>query len=72
MEFPTLYPTIVPKIPVPADWSILPKAIRTVMHTIATSTINALGGFVMFTLAPCPQQIVALERKGFAAIVAYL
>ena len=55
IEFPTLYPTIVPRIPVPADWSILPIAIRTVMHTIATKTINALGGLVMFTLCLCPQ-----------------
>ena len=50
IEFPTLYPTIVPRIPVPADWSILPIAIRTVMHTIATRTISALGGLVMFTI----------------------
>jgi len=50
MEFPTLYPTIVPKIPVPADWSILPKAIKTVMQTIATRTISAFGGLVMFML----------------------
>lgn len=48
MEFPTLYPTIVPKIPVPADWSILPIAIKTVIQTIATMTISALGGLVMF------------------------
>jgi len=56
MELPTLYPTIVPRIPVPADWSILPIAINTVMQTIATSTINALGGLVMFTLGLNPQQ----------------
>jgi len=49
IELPTLYPTIVPKIPVPADWSILPIAIRTVMQTIATSTMSAFGGLVMFT-----------------------
>ena len=50
MEFPTLYPTMVPKMPVPADWSILPIAIRTVMQTIATRTISALGGLVMFIM----------------------
>ena len=48
IEFPTLYPTIVPRIPVPADWSILPIAIRTVIQIIATKTMSALGGFVMF------------------------
>jgi len=72
MELPTLYPTIVPKIPVPADWSILPIAIRTVMQTIATSTINALGGFVMFTPAPCPQLKVMTGKIGFAVTMVYL
>ena len=45
-EFPIEYPTIEPSIPVPADWSIFPTVIKTVMHTIATRIINNLGWLV--------------------------
>ena len=49
MEFPIEYPTIDPNNPVPADWSIFPVDIKTVMQIMATRTISALGGLVMFT-----------------------
>jgi hypothetical protein len=45
-EFPIEYPTIEPSIPVPADWSIFPTLIKTVMHTMATRIINNLGWLV--------------------------
>ena len=43
-----------------ALWSILLVDIKTVMQIIATKTINAFGGFVMFTLGPSPQQVGTL------------
>ena len=46
--------------PVAALWSILLVDIKTVMQIIATKTINAFGGFVMFTLGPSPQQVGTL------------
>jgi len=39
-----------PKSPVAALWSILFVDIKTVMQIMATRTINAFGGFVMFIL----------------------
>ena len=50
IELPIEYPTIEPSRPVPALWSILPNDIKTVMQHMATSTISALGGLVMFIL----------------------
>ena len=43
-----------------ALWSILLVIIRVVMQIIATKTINAFGGFVMFTLGPSLQQVETL------------
>jgi len=49
-----------PRSPVAALWSILLVDIKTVMQIIATKTINAFGGFVMFTLGPSLQQVGTL------------
>jgi hypothetical protein len=60
IELPTLYPIMLPKSPVPADWSIFDVTIKTVMQTRAAKTKKAFGGLVMFTTAQCPQQLFAL------------
>jgi len=56
IELPTLYPIMLPKSPVPADWSIFDATIKTVMQTMAAKTKKAFGGLVMFTTARCPQR----------------
>ena len=48
IPFPIEYPTMDPRSPVAALWSILLVDIKTVIHIIATRTINAFGGLVMF------------------------
>ena len=56
IPFPMEYPTMDPKSPVAALWSILLVDIKTVMQIMATRTINAFGGLVMFTsLSRCLQ-----------------
>jgi len=49
-----------PKSPVAALWSILLVDIKTVMQIMATRTINAFGGFVMFML----ETLVVLAGQG--------
>jgi hypothetical protein len=53
MELPTLYPMMLPKSPVPADWSIFEATIKTVIQTMAAKTKKAFGGLVMFTTPQC-------------------
>ena len=48
MELPTLYPIMLPRSPVPADWSIFDVTIKTVMQTMAAKTKKAFGGLVIF------------------------
>ena len=50
IPFPIEYPTMDPRSPVAALWSILLVDIKTVMQIMATRTINAFGGLVMFIL----------------------
>jgi len=65
IPFPIEYPTMDPKSPVAALWSILLPYIKPVMHTIATRTINAFGGFVMFILGT----LVVLAGQGMVPTV---
>ena len=48
IPLPMEYPTMDPSNPVAALWSILLVDIKIVMQIMATSTINAFGGLVMF------------------------
>jgi hypothetical protein len=69
IPFPMEYPTIEPRSPVAALWSILLVDIKTVMQIMATRTINALGGLVMFMLGTlvvrAGQGMAQISHRGF-------
>jgi len=54
---------MLPKSPVPADWSIFDVTIKTVMQTMAAKTKKAFGGLVMFTTPQCQRPKVQLSKQ---------